>query len=139
MIGANVNPRYIADMGIVKTCEHTQVQQVGIDLTLKELVEVRHGHSVNVLMNEEIKLPKNMFALLIHRSSFNRKGIIITGSVYDPGYKGVIGCTIYNLSGEVIQIPANKRICQIVCYHAEAASEYDGQWQNEHLEEDKKC
>jgi len=86
-----------------------------------------------VLLNAEVHLPEDIFALFIHRSSFNRRGVLITGSVYDPCYEGVVGCTIYNLSGKSIIIPKNERIGQMIFYRANSASNYKGQYQGEGL------
>ena len=110
--------------------EFSEVQQVGIDLTVSEQVELEHGMSMNVLFNEKIKLPIDMYALVYQRSSYSRKGIFTTTGVYDPGYEGSLGCTLYNMSGGKIVIEKNTRVAQIVCLKADAASAYNGQWQN---------
>jgi deoxycytidine triphosphate deaminase len=132
-----INPDAIIKNKILIPCAYTRVQQVGIDLTLVEEVELRNGASLNVLLNETVKLPKDIFATFTHRSTFNRKGIFITGSIYDPGYEGQVGCTIYNLSGSDITITENERIGQMVFFKADPASEYQGQYQGEHLNGNK--
>lgn len=128
-----INPQEIIERGILIAAPFTEVQQVGIDLTLSEEINVEHGSSVNVLLNEKVKLPGNLFATFTHRSSFNRKGVLITGSIYDPGYEGQIGCTIYNLSGQSLLIEKDTRIGQMLFFKADPASEYNGQYQREHL------
>lgn len=128
-----INPKEIISKAVLIPCEFTKVQQVGIDLTLKDRVVLPHGKSVNVLLNEIVKLPLDIFSTFTHRSSYNRKGVFITGSIYDPGYEGVVGCTIYNLSDDMLIIEPNERIGQMVFYKADSASEYQGQYQGEHL------
>lgn len=128
-----INPRKIIKRWILTPCEHTRVQQVGIDLTINRTVHMDSLQSKKVNMNEIVKLPKNVFALFIHRSSYNRKGILITGSVYDPGYQGVAGCTVYNLSGDRITIPQNSRIGQMIFFKAKSASIYKGKYLKEGL------
>lgn len=130
---AQINPKDIVEHGILIPCEYTKIQQVGIDLTIKEEINIPHGRAVNVLLNEIVKLPRYLFATFTHRSSYNRKGVLITGSIYDPGYNGQIGCTIYNMSGEWLTIPANERIGQMVFFEANPASEYQGQYNFEGL------
>ena len=130
---SQINPEFILNKNILIPCEFTKIQQIGIDLTISQEIEINNGASFNVLLNETVKLSKDIYAILIQRSSYNRKGILITGSIYDPGYWGVIGCTIYNLSGKVLHIDKNERICQMVFFNAQAASEYSGQYQKEHL------
>ena len=96
-------------------------------------IKIPHGHFKNVLLNEEAHLPNNVFALFIHRSSFNRRGIMIWGSIYDFGYEGQIGCSVYNLSGQEISIPKNERVGQMVFFKGKPASIYNGKYQGEHL------
>lgn len=124
-----INPKEIVERGIIIPCEFTEVQQVGIDLTLSLGVEIKHGESVNVSFNEKVKLPIDVFSTFYQRSSFSRKGVFMTTGVYDPGYEGSIGCTIYNMSGQDLSIPANHRVGQMLFWKAEAAGEYKGQWQ----------
>lgn len=128
-----INPNQIIAESVIELSQYSQVQQVGIDLTLSEDVVIAHGRGYNVLLNEKLHLPKDVFATFTHRSTYNRKCVLITGSIYDPGYEGQIGCTIYNLSGETIAIAKNERVGQMVFFEANAASEYKGQYNREHL------
>lgn len=128
-----INPKSIVESGVLKICEHSLISQVGVDLSLSQSVLLAHGQSMNVLLNEEVHLPDDIFATFTHRSSFNRKGVLVTGSIYDPGYKGQVGCTIYNLSGSHLSIPINERVGQMVFFRADAASKYEGQYQGEGL------
>jgi len=130
---SQINPDHIIKEKVLIPCDHTKSQQVGIDLTISEPIILDNLASRNVLLNEIVKLSKDTYAMLYGRSSFNRKGVLIRGSVYDPGYEGKVGCTIYNLSGEVLVIHKNERICQILFFKANPASEYQGQYQKEHL------
>ena len=129
-----INPQTIVTSGILAKADLTKIQQVGVDLTVQSPIFVPHGRAVNVLLNETVFLPKNIYAMLYGRSSFNRKGVLIRGSVYDPGYRGQIGCTIYNMSGENLFIEENERICQMMFFEADPAAEYQGQYQGEYLE-----
>jgi len=133
MYQSQLNPRKIIDDKILKIHKHTKVQQVGIDLTVSEFIELPQGHAYNVLLNEIVELPDDVYAMLYGRSSYNREGVLIRGSVYDPGYKGQVGCTIYNMSGNFLKIKPNERICQMMFFRADPASKYDGQYQSEHL------
>ena len=130
---SQINPKYVLEMRALVPCEHTKEAQVGIDLTLSETVSLKHTEARNVLLNETLRLPSDVFATFTHRSSFNRKGVLITGSIYDPGYRGQIGCTIYNLSGQDLIIEKNERIGQMLFFAAQASNAYDGQYQDEHL------
>lgn len=127
---SQLNPQRIVDEGVIQLSKESSVQQVGIDLTLSKGVSIGHGESTNVDFQEKIFLPEDIFSTFTQRSSYSRRGIFMTTGVYDPGYNGSIGCTIYNMSGEPIQIGAKERVGQMLFFKADAASEYDGQWQN---------
>jgi deoxycytidine triphosphate deaminase len=133
---SQINPEEIINKGVLGISLFSKIQQIGVDLTIAETTIIPQGKAVNVLLNEIIHLPEDIFATFTHRSTYNRQGILITGSIYDPGYEGVIGCTIYNLSGNEITIIKNERIGQMVFFKAEAASKYNGQFQREHLKLD---
>jgi len=125
-----MNPRTILDRGIIKYVETTKVQQDGVDLAIGQDFVVKAGVSKNINFRESIELPDNMYALFYVRSSWSRKGVFVSSGVYDPGYIGTIGCTIYNMSGEDVQFTEGDRIGQMIVYLADAASSYQGQWQN---------
>ncbi len=118
------------DASVIEPCEYTKCQQNGIDLTLVEdLILEPHGFK-NILLNERIKLPQGVCAVLKIRSTYSRQGIFLSSGLYDSGFVGNLGCTLYNFSERRIVIGANERICQVVCYAAESASIYNGQYQN---------
>lgn len=124
-----INPKEMIDRGVVSYGNHTEVQQVGIDLSTISSFTIKHGECMNIIFSERINLPEDIFALFNVRSSFSRKGIFTSAGVYDPGYEGSIGCTIYNMSGSDQYIEKGTRIGQILCFKADAASSYNGQWQ----------
>jgi len=130
---AQINPREIIDRWILITSKESEIQQVGIDLTLKDKVFIPKGESLNVILQEKVFLPSDVFSTFTHRSSYNRKGILITWSIYDPWYEWVVGCTIYNLSGKDVEIDGKERIGQMVFFKANSASNYNGQWMREGL------
>lgn len=87
------------------------------------------GTAYSIDSMEEVVLPQNRAAIVLHRSSFNRSGIFITGSVYDPGFQGNVGATMYVFNRARVQI--GTRIAQIVFMDADGASEYNGSYQNQ--------
>jgi len=78
---------------------------------------------------EYIQVPNNMTAFLIHRSSYNRSGILCVSAVFDPGFRGRIGCTMY--PSVDVSIKWGSRLGQIVFMEADAASLYVGQYQDQ--------
>ncbi|RLC62579.1 MAG: hypothetical protein DRI01_06625 [Chloroflexi bacterium] len=130
----NVNPMIVRKLGLVKFGKYTEIQQVGIDLTIAEDVYLKHSEHKAVRLNEIVSVPDEMFALIFSRSTFNRQGILITSTVFEPGWRGIPTVSIYNLSGVDISIVKDTRIAQIIFFKADAASVYNGQYQNQFLE-----
>ncbi len=77
------------------------------------------------------KLPTDLTAFIMQRSSLNRNGCVITGSVFDPGYGCEnLGCTIYPT--EDIFIEEHARIVQVIIHTNEPVMQlYDGQYNKE--------
>ena len=79
------------------------------------------------------KLNADENATIIQRSSLNRNGARVVGSVYDPGYGcGALGATLYAMAP--ICIYKHARIAQLVIETNEPVEEerlYNGQYQGE--------
>ena len=97
-------------------------------ITQEELI-LESGKCKNILLNEQIELPANLCGELKIRSTYSRQGIFLSSGFWDSGFKGTLGCTLYNMSDKIIIIPQNERICQFVCLEAESASLYNGKYQ----------
>ena len=76
------------------------------------------------------KLNNNEWAEITQRSSLNRAGVKVQGSIYDPGfYCDNLGATIYT-SNNSIKIPIGARIAQILIPECEdTTNAYNGRWQ----------
>jgi deoxycytidine triphosphate deaminase len=148
-----LNPQLMLDSNVVSG---GKVQQAGIDLTLAkvELIaseglltkakstlpdyipvrpvddffELKSGCAYSITFNEGVKLPDNVSALVIHRSSLNRMGVDIISGLYDPGFETARCGAILRVMNTV-RIQKDARVAQIVCFETESASSYDGQFQ----------
>jgi deoxycytidine triphosphate deaminase len=76
------------------------------------------------------KLEENEWAEIIQRSSLNRAGVRVQGSVFDPGFEtDNLGATIYT-SQNGINIPKGARIAQILIHeNYSTTNPYNGRWQ----------
>lgn len=74
-----------------------------------------------------VTVPKGYCGYLITRSSFNRNGIFIISGLYDSGFEGFVGGTLYNFGGR-IKMQHNVRLCQLVMASAETLKMYEGQY-----------
>jgi len=147
-----INPQRIVDERIIEnlTDDFYEVQQNGIDLTLEsislitggvlkkdsrkidEYIEVECEKGIYKLMpgaysiefNQKIKVPENMCAQIVQRSTLNRMGAFILSGVYDSGFSNKIGAV---LRVDVpIEVEKGVRIAQIMFFEAESASLYQG-------------
>lgn len=132
---SQINPNKAIQNGWFKPTEFSKVQQIGIDVSLKTgsliekgVLKLFPGCSYNVEINEGVDLPSNVYAELAIRSSWSRKGIFQSSGIYDPGFHGTCGLTLYNLSDKSIEIPVNERIAQMIFFEADSASTYDGHY-----------
>lgn len=132
-----IQPNKIISSGILIPSEYTMVQQNGIDCSVKEEIILLSKTFKNIVLNETVNIPANVFATTNVRSSYSRKGIFISSGLYDSGYNGLVGCSIYNLSEETITIPKNERILQMIFWEGQSAKMYNGYYNNTNKIESK--
>ena len=62
-----------------------------------------------------VAIPKGYYGRLAPRSGLaTNKGIDVLAGVIDADYRGEIGCLIYNAGDELIDLPAQSKICQLI-------------------------
>lgn len=133
--------------------------QVGYDLTLKSVKKINGGlirttqttpatytpfepqseeyfftpGMYMLTFHQGCKIPSNIKASIIHRSSIIRCGGFITSGVYDPGFEvDEMGAVL--IVFEDLSISVGARVAQIVmeeCYQVEENQLYNGQWQKD--------
>ncbi len=81
----------------------------------------------SVVFNEWVRVPQNMCAHIICRSSLNRCGSFITAGLYDSGFNNRIGAILRVACP--IQIEKHARIATIYFMKATALNQYKGQYQ----------
>lgn len=77
-----------------------------------------------------VEVPEGVAAVLFTRSTFARNGVFILSGLYDSGYKGHIGFTIYTMGGDIAIAPGT-RIGQIAFMRADSAGVYAGGWNHQ--------
>jgi deoxycytidine triphosphate deaminase len=85
----------------------------------------------SLTFNQGCKLPNNIKAEIVGRSSLNRLGALIRSSIYDPGFETEqMGVTLYTFLPIVIEYQA--RVAQIVMDYCNPIDNlYNGQFQKE--------
>lgn len=74
-----------------------------------------------------VTVPEGYCGFLISRSSLNRNGVFVLSGLYDAGFHGYVGGTLYNISGK-IRMKMLTRVCQLVMAKAETVSTYKGKY-----------
>lgn len=156
---SNVNPYILFFDKVLQPFNWNNIQQVGYDLTLKNVFEISGSCVVGDKMThakrkqikctkgsyklkagklysfdffEYVKIPNNMFALIYPRSSLNRMGCLLTSGIYDSGFENYVGAMARIFQCD-IEIKKQSRVAQMLFQWADAASEYSGQYQGKNL------
>jgi dUTP pyrophosphatase len=62
-----------------------------------------------------VAIPEGYYGRLAPRSGLaTQKGIDVLAGVVDADYRGEIGCLLYNAGEEIVDLPAQTRICQLI-------------------------
>jgi dCTP deaminase len=82
------------------------------------------GHFVLSVTLEWIRLPKNLAAYVIGKSSWGRRGLIIaTATGVHPGFKGCLTLELSNVGELPIAIKPGMNICQLFLHRLETENE----------------
>ena len=93
----------------------------------KKMYDLPVGY-YGIYFEQGIKLPNNVKANIVHRSSVLRGGAIITSGEYDPGFETeMMGA--YMFVAVPIRLEIGARVAQVVLTQTQPCDEYDGQWQ----------
>jgi dUTP pyrophosphatase len=85
---------------------------------------------VDCMSNFTVNIPEGVAAQLVVRSSFGRAGIILTSGLYDSGFKGNIGFTLFNRSSLPVFTAPGTRVGQIIFMPSVSVGTYNGVYNN---------
>lgn len=88
---------------------------------------IEHGRVYDGTSTMYVDLPEGVAAILYTRSTLARNGVFIVSGLYDSGYKGHVGFTIYPIGGNIVIQPGT-RVGQIAFVSADSARLYAGGW-----------
>lgn len=82
---------------------------------------------------ERVKLPDDIGACVMDKSSWARKGLSVFNTHFDPGFEGYATLELTNNSLKALVIPEGMAICQFKFERLEAPTEmpYRGKYQNQ--------
>lgn len=91
-----------------------------------EQIELLPGVAVILQTEENVCLPRSMFAYIIPRVRVLQKGLSNIVSKVDPGYDGPLIITVFNLGKKTISLKRRDRLCSLVVHSVlEGANLYE--------------
>lgn len=93
--------------------------------------KIEENETYGAVSNMFVTVPSGYVAYLVPRSTMTRNGLFLASGFYDQGFKGHIGCTIHNRSGDA-HISPGTRIGQIAFVRCEDSGiTYEGGYNQE--------
>jgi dCTP deaminase len=106
-------------------------QPASYDLRVFDEYLLRQAACTLVPSLEWIELPVDLAATLRCRSSFARRGVIITGGFVDPGFRGQLTLCLINMGGDDIVIRPGDRVVQMIIQEVSSGVRpYNGRYQD---------
>ncbi len=98
-----------------KNLDSVALQQ---DLHGRFFVLPAHSYALGVAM-ERLKMPNNVTAICVGKSTYARMGIIVNVTPAEAGWEGHLTLEFSNSSGADCRIYANEGICQLLFFEGE--------------------
>ncbi len=87
----------------------------GLDLSSIEDVSLHPRERRLIRTGLAVAIPEGFYGRLAPRSGLAmQKGIDVLAGVVDADYRGEIGCLLYNAGEELVDLPAQTKICQLI-------------------------
>lgn len=94
--------------------EPEKVESMYEKIEIKDSYNFKPNECIFIILNEKIKIPRNVVAHIRPRTSLSRLGIVINFQHINAGYEGVLNLAMYNLSPNTYKISPGMRVGQIV-------------------------
>ena len=87
----------------------------GLDLYSIEAVRLTSKQRTLVRTGLAVAIPEGYYGRIAPRSGLATKnGIDVLAGVIDADYRGEIQCLLYNTGDEIVELPAQTKICQLI-------------------------
>ena len=86
-------------------------------LDLQSLAPVRLSPKQRILVRTglAVAIPEGYYGRIAPRSGLaTKRGIDVLAGVIDADYRGEIQCLLYNTGDEIVELPAQTKICQLI-------------------------
>ena len=110
-------------------------QAAGLDIYSIEDVVLEPKQRAVVRTGLAVAIPEGYYGRVAPRSGLATKhGLDVLAGVIDSDYRGEIGCLLHNAGDEIIHLPAQSKICQLI---VEKIITPDGIWADEISDTDR--
>ena len=154
--------QHLEEANLIEGLHSSQFQPAGIDITLKEVYRFKTAGTIDfdnkerkisdveplafqsdkltlqpgaykVIFNEYVRIPKNVTALCLPRSSLLRCGVTLECVIWDPGYEGRSEALLVVRNEHGITFKRNAKIGQMIFVRLseDAKSVYEGVYKGE--------
>ncbi|MFN2576560.1 MAG: dUTP diphosphatase [Pyrinomonadaceae bacterium] len=87
----------------------------GLDLHSIEAITLEPKQRRLIRTGLAVAIPEGYYGRLAPRSGLaTQKGIDVLAGVIDADYRGEIQCLLHNTGAEIVDLPAQARICQLI-------------------------
>ena len=118
---------------VIDPYDNESQQPASYDLRAAYTVALPRNSTTLVPSLEWIELPADLAATLRCRSSYGRRGVILTGGFVDPGFRGQLTLSLINMGPEEVHLSKGDRVVQMILHQVCAGGElYEGRYQDSH-------
>ena len=123
----DIDRRQVADRSSSNVCYDLRIGREYKDhrdrgkhtLPAKGTFRIAPGAAVIVETEESVHLPRRFFALVVPRVGILQRGLSNTMSKVDPGYRGRLLVTLFNLSKRAVILKRHERFCSLCVLRVE--------------------
>jgi dCTP deaminase len=109
------------------------LQPASYDLRASQDIVLSPGTCTLVPSLEWVELPADIAATLRCRSSYGRRGVLISAGFVDPGFRGQLTLCLVNMGSEDVELKKDTRIVQMIMHEVrDGGMLYNGRYQDSH-------
>ncbi len=87
----------------------------GLDLYSIEAASLKPGERQLIKTGLAVSIPDGFYGRVAPRSGLAvKQGLDVLAGVIDADYRGEIRCLLYNTGDELVNVPAQSKICQLI-------------------------
>jgi dCTP deaminase len=106
-------------------------QPASYDLRIGNDIGVGPGACTLAHSLEWIEIPPDLAATLRTRSSYGRRGILVTAGFVDPGFRGQLTLGLVNMGNEPLTLKRGDRVVQMIMHQVTQGDViYEGRYQD---------